>query len=221
MRHRRQAFTLIELLVVIAIIGILAAMLFPVFAQAREQARKITCVSNIKQLGTAMLMYAQDYDEALPVQGRNIIDPCCGFWMDGGYGVPDWRTSLITNWAKSLLTYATGEVGIYQCRSNKGYTANSNRAMAGISYIYNGFASGTTLAAALSPSSTVLLWDYRYLTTNAVSNPVPGGFAYYEGWEPHPNQYNIAYLDGHAKNVPENKFRNDIWNLPPGNPFVF
>ena len=61
-----SAFTLIELLVVIAIIAILAAILFPVFAQAREKARSISCLSNEKQMGTAMLMYAQDYDESLP-----------------------------------------------------------------------------------------------------------------------------------------------------------
>ena len=64
--HRRRGFTLIELLVVIAIIAILAAILFPVFAQAREQARRATCLSNQKQLGHALTMYAQDYDEQLP-----------------------------------------------------------------------------------------------------------------------------------------------------------
>lgn len=63
---RKTAFTLIELLVVIAIIAILAAILFPVFAQAREKARQATCTSNIKQLTTAMLMYTQDYDEDFP-----------------------------------------------------------------------------------------------------------------------------------------------------------
>ena len=65
MRMHRRGFTLIELLVVIAIIAILAAILFPVFAQAREQARKTQCLSNGRQLGTAIMMYAQDYDEAI------------------------------------------------------------------------------------------------------------------------------------------------------------
>lgn len=62
----RRAFTLIELLVVVAIIGILAAILFPVFARAREQARKASCSSNLKQIGLALLQYRQDYDEKFP-----------------------------------------------------------------------------------------------------------------------------------------------------------
>jgi prepilin-type N-terminal cleavage/methylation domain-containing protein/prepilin-type processing-associated H-X9-DG protein len=66
MYTQRRAFTLIELLVVIAIIAILAAILFPVFAQAREKARQITCTSNVKQIGTAVMMYVQDYDEVMP-----------------------------------------------------------------------------------------------------------------------------------------------------------
>ncbi len=65
MRTRHEAFTLIELLVVIAIIAILAAILFPTFAQAREKARAAACLSNQKQLGTALQMYLQDYDERL------------------------------------------------------------------------------------------------------------------------------------------------------------
>src|ERR687888_166883 len=69
MHHRmgqRRGFTLIELLVVIAIIAILAAILFPVFARARESARRSTCLSNLKQIGTATLMYLQDYDDTYP-----------------------------------------------------------------------------------------------------------------------------------------------------------
>ena len=63
---RKTGFTLIELLVVIAIIAILAAILFPVFAQARAKARGIACLSNVKQVGTAFAMYVQDYDETTP-----------------------------------------------------------------------------------------------------------------------------------------------------------
>ncbi|RYX86740.1 DUF1559 domain-containing protein [bacterium] len=71
----RSAFTLIELLVVIAIIAILAAILFPVFARARENARKTSCLSNEKQIGLAMLQYIQDYDERYPVQDEHTTPP--------------------------------------------------------------------------------------------------------------------------------------------------
>lgn len=66
LKRQRWGFTLIELLVVIAIIAILAAILFPVFAQAREKARQTACLSNTKQMGTATMMYVQDYDETYP-----------------------------------------------------------------------------------------------------------------------------------------------------------
>ncbi|MGQ9731732.1 MAG: DUF1559 family PulG-like putative transporter [Candidatus Zipacnadales bacterium] len=74
---RLRGFTLIELLVVIAIIAILAAILFPVFARAREQARRSSCLSNLKQLAIAAMMYGQDYDELLPVaptQGNPMLN---------------------------------------------------------------------------------------------------------------------------------------------------
>jgi prepilin-type N-terminal cleavage/methylation domain-containing protein/prepilin-type processing-associated H-X9-DG protein len=73
--RRHPGFTLIELLVVIAIIAILAAILFPVFAQAREKARQISCLSNAKQIATATMMYVQDYDETFPMNLYMGADP--------------------------------------------------------------------------------------------------------------------------------------------------
>jgi prepilin-type N-terminal cleavage/methylation domain-containing protein/prepilin-type processing-associated H-X9-DG protein len=85
----RNAFTLIELLVVIAIIAILAAILFPVFAQAREKARQTSCLSNMKQLGTAAMMYVQDYDERMP-SDANTTRPDGSFAGDGDWGKDFW-----------------------------------------------------------------------------------------------------------------------------------
>jgi len=86
MTRNRRGFTLIELLVVIAIIAILAAILFPVFAQARASARAISCISNTKQTSLAALMYAQDYDETLP---RHDNNGSC-YYGDKPCGLPDW-----------------------------------------------------------------------------------------------------------------------------------
>jgi prepilin-type N-terminal cleavage/methylation domain-containing protein len=85
-RGRYSAFTLIELLVVIAIIAILAAILFPVFAQARAAARQISCLSNVKQVGTGAMMYAQDYDEVYPRMDNN---GSCGYG-ETPCATPDW-----------------------------------------------------------------------------------------------------------------------------------
>lgn len=89
---KRKGFTLIELLVVIAIIAILAAILFPVFAQAREKARQTACLSNEKQMGLGLLQYTQDYDEALPfnwIGAYNVSNPAANppqyKWMDEIY----------------------------------------------------------------------------------------------------------------------------------------
>src|SRR5437867_13208920 len=81
-RTGKSAFTLIELLVVIAVIAIIAALLFPVFASARDKARQAACLSNLKQIGYALHLYVQDYDEHLPI--------CCS-WARAGS--PDLQTS--------------------------------------------------------------------------------------------------------------------------------
>jgi prepilin-type N-terminal cleavage/methylation domain-containing protein/prepilin-type processing-associated H-X9-DG protein len=91
MQRVRRGFTLIELLVVIAIIAILAAILFPVFAQAREKARSISCLSNLKQIGTSIYMYVQDYDETYPrnddcVSGPSPLNPSAPPGCNGPYG---------------------------------------------------------------------------------------------------------------------------------------
>jgi prepilin-type N-terminal cleavage/methylation domain-containing protein/prepilin-type processing-associated H-X9-DG protein len=78
--RRSSAFTLIELLVVIAIIAILAAILFPVFAQAREKARTTACLSNMKQIGLGLMQYVQDYDETYP-ESMFSADPTQPFWV--------------------------------------------------------------------------------------------------------------------------------------------
>lgn len=125
-RRGRSGFTLIELLVVIAIIAILAAILFPVFAQARESARKTTCLSNTKQITLAALMYLQDYDETL--NGPAVKAEGCtsnptqysNYWWGGR-----WRT-----WPEMLIPY-TKNLGIYTCpdRTDQpyfGYSINTN-----------------------------------------------------------------------------------------------
>ena len=102
--NKRRGFTLIELLVVIAIIAILAAILFPVFAQAREKARTISCTSNLKQLGTAVAMYVQDYDEHFPF-GRNwttYTNPCGNKFQINPYLKNNavWQCPSDANWVK-------------------------------------------------------------------------------------------------------------------------
>jgi len=95
---KRKGFTLIELLVVIAIIAILAAILFPVFSRAREQARKAACMSNAKQIGMALMMYCQDWDETYPMNRIGWGRPC---WAPQQTPHMTWRTMIqpyLKNW---------------------------------------------------------------------------------------------------------------------------
>lgn len=140
-----QGFTLIELLVVIAIIAILAAILFPVFARARENARRASCQSNLKQLGLGMLQYSQDYDESYPIGNS---------WAAG--------VNLGWGWASRIYPYVKSQQ-VYVCPSI------SNKATASISYVYNlavgrfdtGGGNGIAgkLAAFTQTPKTVLLFE--------------------------------------------------------------
>ena len=105
---QRRGFTLIELLVVIAIIAILASILFPVFTRAKEQARKVSCSSNMKQIGLAFMQYAQDYDETFPLysQGSGYLG-CLGY--AGGDG---------PRWGDMIFPYVRN-VQVFDCRSGR------------------------------------------------------------------------------------------------------
>src|SRR6266567_2597939 len=97
-KMRRNAFTLIELLVVIAIIAILAAILFPVFAQVRAKARQTACLSNMKQLGMSFQMYSQDYDELMPVN-RTCVGGAAAGYQSCAEGI------TTTGWVDMLQPY--------------------------------------------------------------------------------------------------------------------
>ena len=104
----RRGFTLIELLVVIAIIAILAAILFPVFAKAREKARQSSCLSNLKQLGLAALSYAQDYDETMMYHRCSSLYPAACYWEEA---YPYMKNSQLLK-CPSNSTYRTSGGGL-------------------------------------------------------------------------------------------------------------
>ena len=135
----RNGFTLIELLVVIAIIAILAAILFPVFAQAREKARQAACQSNLKQIGTAVLMYVQDYDETMPPWTSDACGGINAFNFQSLYYFT--LDPYIKNGAqRDTPTANTGQLkGVWSCPSAKPQLPD---AVAG--YAYNFFGLGGT-----------------------------------------------------------------------------
>jgi prepilin-type N-terminal cleavage/methylation domain-containing protein/prepilin-type processing-associated H-X9-DG protein len=173
LRPVRSAFTLIELLVVIAIIAILAAILFPVFAQAREKARQVSCISNVKQVNTALMMYVQDYDERYPNHGIYVFERGTGwssrvapyiknifaFWCPSDAGTTA-GYDRINGWSGPMVSYAANSlmggpnlsdnscVGVI-CSSNDGWVSDgwypaSNQ-------------DGRSLAAITQPAQTIAL----------------------------------------------------------------
>jgi len=165
-----SGFTLIELLVVIAIIAILAAILFPVFAKAREKARQISCASNLKQLGLAFAQYTQDADEKYPCGTAPVTDT-----RNYGQGV---------GWAGQIYPYVKSD-GVFICPDDSyedfSYGYNQNIATGGSGTVPGAPAS---LADFSSPTQTVLLdeimcWSNGYnqhpSTPNETQSPIADG----------------------------------------------
>jgi len=191
----RRGFTLIELLVVIAIIAILAAILFPVFARAREKARQASCQSNLKQIALAATMYAQDYDET---------------FVPMSAGSPSG-----TQWTANLLEPYTKNIQIYECPSYSGTTAQtctcgSPQAVRRLSYGFNcGGANarmpawvgpmGAKLAAINAPAETLFAGDSTCINIGpGAAYPSYGNVC--PSWSARHNEMvNLAFVDGHVK----------------------
>jgi len=159
-KRHRSGFTLIELLVVIAIIAILASILFPVFARAREQARKSACMSNLKQIGLGVMMYNQDYDESFPasvMMNTSGASPVIeSYWY-----------KIIAPYVKSTQLFVCPTAGIIQGSGGYGWnfagTGATSSTFNGFGYRSNDWRTPTGAAIRLSsidePSTTILITD--------------------------------------------------------------
>lgn len=214
--RKNHGFTLIELLVVIAIIAILAAILFPVFAKAREKARQASCVSNVKQIMNAATMYTQDYDETMTWSVNK--------WSTGTYADP-WIT-----WAVQLMPYIKNW-DVYACPSTKkgsmmgywGVDYNVWPTYAVTTYIWDSGAapSPVPLAAIQNPADKIYIADANHpvcgdargwLTSSACGQWTCGGNVSATGkWlVPHSDGLCVGYIDGHVKWVKATKFSDDL-----------
>ena len=195
----RRGFTLIELLVVIAIIAILAAILFPVFARAREKARQTACLSNAKQMGTALMMYVQDYDEVMPqylVQSGRSLQPDL---PDIGYDYTAWQDRLqpyVNNWQ------------IFVCPSGGGYKGTPREIHGSYAGNYQVFTHWrdtnppVAIAQFTNPSETyAVLEGISYITQWDPGIPSSHGGYWGELDSRHNEQNNVLFLDGHAKSL--------------------
>jgi prepilin-type N-terminal cleavage/methylation domain-containing protein/prepilin-type processing-associated H-X9-DG protein len=208
MRRNRSGFTLIELLVVIAIIAILAAILFPVFAQAREAARKTTCLSNLKQIGTAASMYEQDFDE-------NCMPAFAGTQSFGNQW-PELSEPYLKNLGQINASVGYQFNGkVFMCPTAP-MTANVNlRRPYGYNFVYLG--RGTTivpLAAVQAPASTIRICEIWRIDA---SFPSPGigsvlayppsnataSFIFPRDW--HSGQTAVLFVDNHVKAMKREK----------------
>ncbi len=210
----KSGWTLIELLTVIAVIAVLAAILLPVLFQAREKARQTTCLSHLKQIANATLMYAQDYDEVLPC-----------FW-DYYNGENQWGGwifySVFGQCVPNNFDPAKGSIYPY-VRNKQVYPCPSDRCQQGNSYAYNGalspnpvaqagvgFHFGSPLAAIPEPASTIMFTEEA-----AEHGSTDDGHHLPEGNYPsdrHHGRSNFAFCDGHIKallpdSVPSPAFR--------------
>jgi prepilin-type N-terminal cleavage/methylation domain-containing protein/prepilin-type processing-associated H-X9-DG protein len=214
-RTHRRGFTLIELLVVIAIIAILAAILFPVFAQARSKARQASCLSNMKQVGLALMMYSQDYDETLPGNEH----PGAGASQPLGWMQPFDAANPMTYrvWAREVVPY-TKNMAVFRCpeakpRSSDGTCdpANNTCEVVGnpgagtTNILMNGVVDTRPLAAIIAPADTIILHEVRNYNRVAQQKPyrLPNGkvtgitHGYYDRL--HNDGANLVFCDGHAK----------------------